>query len=309
MKKISIKLCSAVLLVALTVLHFSSCDFVFGQRDTGNTTNDSGGKTEASQGNNSDDNIYNALELKSDDELIASLIEYLQQMLTEHNIISYSTSDKINSIKNGVQPLLLDFTSSSSYFVASYYNIQHYYEIGCNCCADKYTWVRFDTLETIPEEYKGQNLLYIFQIDEASLVKNILSDDAILPSVSHFHLYRLPNGNGIIDPPDYEKTFIYLNSSNDDNIYYTSGIYYHRLITLPCIYFEDNYYLYFWLHSIYSDGSRSDYDLVWEFGEYYEAVFDIMIVDKYSVTNKSGSTAYYGLIDICDFAKVIMNNE
>lgn len=81
------------------------------------------------------------------------------------------------------------------------------------------------------------------------------------------------------------------------------------MITLPCIYFEDSYYLNFMVYNIYADGSRYDSNLVWEFGEYYEAVSDIMIVDKYSVTHKSGSTTYYGLIDVCDFAKLIMSNE
>ena len=58
------------------------------------------------------------------------------------------------------------------------------------------------------------------------------------------------------------------------------------------------------MYRIEPTGERYDYDLKWEFGEYYDALMEIVIEGRDSY--KSGETMYYnGLFAIEDFGEIL----
>ena len=56
------------------------------------------------------------------DELIDALVEYLQGLGVEYELPDTSLSIKIDKIKKGQQPLLVDFDPDIFYFVCGYYD-------------------------------------------------------------------------------------------------------------------------------------------------------------------------------------------
>ena len=42
------------------------------------------------------------------------------------------------------------------------------------------------------------------------------------------------------------------------------------------------------------------------FGDYYDAVAEIMIMDKYSITYETGAIATYGLLEVNEFANAVL---
>lgn len=255
----------------------------------------------ADVGGNIPDGV-NATIISSDDVLIVNLIAYLRQLMTDYDMISRTTADKINKIKNGAQPLLIDFTASEPYFVCAYYNSISSFEFAAFCCAEEYTWVRINNLDEIPEKYNNQDLFLIFQIDEATTVKNILSEGSEPDTVLHYHLYRMPQG--IITPPNYERTFIYLNSFDGDCLYYTTDMYNHRSNRLSCVNLDGSCYLKFELYRTYGD-TRKDADYSFDFDIYHDELINLMIPDRYSVKYDNGTTVYYGVIDINSFVNLL----
>ena len=255
----------------------------------------------ADVGDNIPDGV-NATKISSDDMLIVNLIAYLRQLIADYDLPSITTADKINKIKNGAQPLLIDFTASEPYFVCAYYNSISNFEFSAFCCAEEYTWVRINNLDEIPEKYNNQDLFLIFQIDEATTVKNILSEGLEPDTVLHYHLYRLPQG--IIIPPDYERMFIYLNSSDESCLYYTTDMYYHKLRTLRCVNIDGEYYLNYELYRTHGD-TRKDADHSLDFDIYYDDLMNLMIPNRYSIQKDNNTTVYYGVIEIESFANFL----
>ena len=109
----------------------------------------------------------------------------------------------------------------------------------------------------------------------------------------------------------FDETFIYLNypnaylnkfSQSTRTMYYCKSIYYHPIYTIPCVYLDGEYYLYFSRYTVYADGSCSEEnDYTYTFGKYYDALIGVMDKNKYSVTYEDGKTKFYGTIRIDDF--------
>ena len=297
-----IKFCSLlIILVCLTLL----CGCF---SDTRNIND------EISTGKNSVDNIYEqsfAIE-DSDtltDEMINTLVDYLQGLYVEYELPDSSLSRKIDNIKNGHQPLLVDFDPDNFYFVCGYYDgITENGPLKYRN-SEEYTWVRFESADKIKEVHKGKKFIVAFQINKALLVRDIVSQKAILPRVEHFQMYEPIFENGVNTSTHivFEKEFIYLNPSNTERVYHSTSAFNHQVVTIPCILLDNEYYITRVTFSIHSNGNTSEGNLKGDFGTYYDALISIMNTAKYSVTNQQGRTDYYGLIDIDDFVNRVIN--
>ena len=261
-----------------------------------------------STGTNSVNNIYEQSFAVEDsdtlnDELIASLVVYLQEYHMEVDIPDSSLSIKIDRIKNGQQPLLVDFDPTNFYFVCGYYNgITEDGPLQYNN-ADEYTWVRFESQDEIKEIHEDKKFVVAFQINKALLVKDIASEKAIIPRVEHFQMYDpfFENGVNTNTHVVFEREFIYINSSNADRIYHSVTAHNHQVVTIPCILLDNKYYITRVTHTIYASGNKAEGNLKEDFGTYYDALISIMDTTRYNVTNEQGRTDYYGLIEINDF--------
>ena len=96
-----------------------------------------------------------------------------------------------------------------------------------------------------------------------------------------------------------------MNSSNERNVYHSIKAYYNELKTIPCICLNKRYYLTKELYTVYADGTRSDGNVISDFGKYYDTLVNIMDTTGYSVTDEQGRTNFYGLIEINAFSNCI----
>lgn len=243
------------------------------------------------------------------DELIDSLIDYLKMLYVECELADTSLSGKIDKIKFGHQPLLVDFDPTNFYFVCGYYdgitkNGPREYEN-----SDKYTWVRFESADEIQESHEDKKFIVAFQINKALLVRDIASQKAIIPRIEHFQMYEPIFENGVNTNTHivFEDEFIYLNPSNADRIYLSAAAFDHQVVTIPCILFENEYYISHFMYSIHINGEKDEMNLRGVFDQYYDSLMSVIQPTKYSITRSSGITDYYGLITIDDFVNIITN--
>ncbi len=242
--------------------------------------------------------------LQNKDALVCALTKYLQDLFVSHDMPETSTATKIEEIKNGKQALHVGFNKSEYYFVCAYYNIGHYDEANDYCCVTNYTWVKFNNANEISEKYDDLNFVVAFQINKASLVTDIVTKNSPVPNVEHFQEYipNFNNGFNTNGSTKFDISFVYLNSSNDENVYHSVSAYYNALKTLPCISVNGQYYITKELYTLYADGTRSDINVISDFGKYYDTLVNIMDTTSYSVTDEKGRTTFYGLIEISAFS-------
>jgi hypothetical protein len=258
--------------------------------------------------NNYNDN--NSLEvLSNDSDLVLALIDYLHLRDADVQISDVTAENKINKIKKGHQNLLVDFKSSSCYFVCGYYNNQHKTESDIFCCANKYTWVKYEDESFIKENYGENKLIIAFQINKASFIVDILSNGETNCVMEHCQTFapQFINGKNVKAPDVFDESFIYINSSDKTNLYHFTPFYINRLITFPTIYLDGKYYLTTELYVKYADGKCFEPGLA-DFGKYENDWKSIILTDKYSVSTEE-KTIYYGLVDVNDFVKNIIDLE
>lgn len=259
------------------------------------------------------DNIYEQSFAVEDsdtltDELIDSLIDYLKMLYVEYELPDTSLSGKIDKIKNGQQPLFVDFDPTDFYFVCGYYDgITENGPLKYRN-SEEYTWVRFESADEIQENHEDKEFIVAFQINKALLVRDIASPKAIIPRVEHFQMYEPIFENGVNTNAHivFEEEFIYLNKSSAERIYHSTSAFTHQVVTIPCILLDNEYYITRVTFSIHSNGNTSEGNLKGDFGTYYDALISIMDTTKYSVTTTQGRTDYYGLIEINDFVDHIL---
>lgn len=240
------------------------------------------------------------------DELIDALVEYLQGLGVEYELPDTSLSIKIDKIKKGQQPLLVDFDPDIFYFVCGYYDgITENGPLKYRN-SNEYTWVRFESADEIQESHEDKKFIVAFQINKALLVWDIASQKAILPRVEHFQMYEPIFENGVNTNTHivFEKEFIYLNPSNAERIYHSTSLFNHQVVTIPCINY-DEYYISHFMYSIHINGEKDEMNLRGVFDQYYDSLMSVIQPTKYSITRSSGITDYYGLITIDDFVKII----
>ena len=239
-------------------------------------------------------------------ELIAELVDYLQELNAFHSVSYKSWEDKINDIKKGTQPIHIVFDSTQYYYVCGYFSetdrdYNH---------TDKYTWVRFKKEGDIQEYYNDERIIVAFQINTSSSAVDIVQNNRAVSKVEHFQLYKTQfvDGVNVNAAISFDETFIYLNSSDKHNIYYSTGWYYNPLVTLKCINFDGEYYLPYRLYQVYNNvESEVEWEYIEEdFGKYYDVLRRITVTENYSSTSSSGVTTFYGLIPIEDFANEVL---
>lgn len=243
------------------------------------------------------------------ESLILSLTEYLQNLYAEYEMPEKSFANKIGEIKTLHSSLHVKFDSSKYYYACAYYPSTHEHETKMYCCAADYTWVRFNDERDI-QEYDNDALFVVaFQINMQSFARNISSNITTNQKIEHYQIYKpiFKDGFNIAPSIVFDSSFIYLNKKPEDHvIYHTMDANDHDWLTIPCIELEDQYYLIFPLYTEYTDGYRSEVNLVQEFGEYYDDLLNIMVRDRHNMCDEKGRTTYYGLFSIDDFANDIL---
>ena len=245
------------------------------------------------------------------DELIATLVDYLHSFLTSYDMPDTSLAIKIDDIKDGKQPLLLEFDPSDFYYVCGYYKGTPENESPEYRHTSDYLWLRYEKAEDIREKYRGRTCIAAFRINPAAKVSDIRSENAKVPTFEHFAMFdpSFKNGYHTGETVGFNERFIYLNAASDKKtVYYTTSAYNHNWITIPCIKLDGELYIETPIYRIRSDGERQNSDLEWEFGKYYDTLMRIMITDKYSVTLEQG-TRYYGLFLINEFVESVLNER
>ncbi len=153
-------------------------------------------------------------------------------------------------------------------------------------------------------------MLAAFQLNRASLVKDILSDESAVPHMEHFQRYKpeFNNGFNTKEALFFDGIYIYLNSSDQANVYHSKSSKnpYHPFVTIPCVYIDEQYYIPLKLYKVNTDGKRYDSNISWDLGKYYDAMMEIMVTGKYSKTEKNGSVSHYGLFEITEFVNEII---
>ena len=237
------------------------------------------------------------------EELIDQIIEYLIHVSIDHDMPSVSIADKINRIKGGQQLLHIGFDSQSEYyFVCAYFNTSHNELFKC-CCSEEYTWVGFKNADEIPEYYNGEKFLVAFQINKASFVEGVVTNEKPIPNMEHFKHYFpiFEEGFNISPPIVFEDEFIYLNPSDGSTVYYSTDVHYHILVTMRCIHLDGKDYiakiLYYSAQSF--DEERVNEKLEYELGEYYDLLIDMMII------HDDGENPIYGLFEIDEFVNKV----
>ncbi len=313
------KFVSLILLCSLVLVCASAC--MVPSNDGGETTVGNNEETTAENTEETtfecveettvkDDDTYettqgsNEGEFVEDSDLIYELghfLEYTFHMETDPAIRTVAM--RINEIKHGTQPLLVAFDSSSYYFVCAYYHSNTHEERGYCCSAEYTTWVKYENASDIQNYYNGEKIAVAFQINRASLVTDILSDEASVPEAEHFRIYvpSFTNGFNTKEADAFEEIFIYLNPSDKSNIYYCIDVDYNEFNTFQCVDVDGTLYIPIRLHTTYANGNSSDKDLYEELGEYYDVIMSFLEKNDPYIVVENGTTRTYGLISVDDF--------
>ena len=285
------RIISLILLCALSLMCFSGCA----------NSNDS-------SGDNNEPETKKPVELQSGDALVSVLAEHLQSLNAFTYYISFTSEEKINFIKDGIQAVRADFNSSSRYFVCAYYDVHGYeYETRNYCCAYKYTWVKFESAGDISEKYKDLHFIAAFQIDNPATVSDLVSKDAKTPNVEHFTMYSPTFADGIntASALDFNTSSILLDYNDTETLYYTTTNESYKASTLDCINIDGRCYLTVYLYTIATDNSYNEANTSGNLGEYYDVLMSVMSDKVYGEIDSRGRTNCYGLIEINDFIDCI----
>lgn len=312
-----------LLVSALLLLPLSSC-FADKQNEgttpnntTENTTPEVTTPEATTPPENNQDNtpVVNAGELlDKESDLVVTLVDYLKEYWIQVERVPLSLANQINEIKNGAKPLHVVFDSANYYYVCGYYTSPHELEYMHYCCPEEYTWVKYEDESQIQEYSNEMKCIVAFQINNALTVTDILSNETNAPDMQHFQIYAptFENGVNAREALVFDETFIYLNDTNKDTLYHCVDVYYHELITIPCVCLDNQYYISVYLDTIGSgeifnlEKTLSKDSITYNFGEYYDSIVSIMNTEKHRVTNEQGYTHCYGLILIADFISGII---
>ena len=244
-----------------------------------------------------------------DDDIIPFLVEYIKDRLATHDITLVTSADKINKIKSGQQALHVAFDPSSCYFVCGYYEDSSFEESVLNRHVDEYTWVKYENESEIREEHEGLGFIVAFQVNRALFVNDIMSKNTKSPKMEHFQLYspEFVDGFNTKSADIFDETFIYINNSSRNTIYYARSSFLDYQVTFSCVHFNEQYYLSIQLYNVYpSSGHYSKWTYEDDLGEYYEDIFSLMRVDNiYTEITEKETIIFYGLVEIDDFVDII----
>ena len=242
-------------------------------------------------------------------DLIAALSEYLVSLKFDREISETSFAIKIRESKEkGTQPLLVEFDPAKCYYVCGYYREKdaNDHESADNPNVAEYQWLRYEKEEDIRESYRGRTCVAAFRLNPASSVTDIRPEKKTVPAFEHFEKVApvFEGGYNVGKSESFDRVFVYLNSTGKNRIYYTTRNDSNDHFTFRCIRLDGQIFIPVMMYWIEPTGERRDYDLKWEFGEYYDALMEIVIEGRDSY--ESGKTMYYnGLFTIEDFGEIL----
>ncbi len=253
-------------------------------------------------------------ELDKNSELIVTLVDYLNEYWEDCDLPEKTLAGKINDIKSGTKPLHVTFNPDNYYYVCGYYNGSHENEDFDWCCPEEYTWKRYDTEIKIQEYYNGTKCVVVFQMNKALTVTNILSNEAKVPNMEHFQIFTpvFESGANTATAIAFECEFIFLNDEDKDTVYHCKQKYNHELVTMDSIYLDDEYYILQFLEGVLPGEEFNVHEflgnesIIYEFGDYYDAIISVMDTEKYRITKENGKIIYYGVVSIEDFVNNII---
>ena len=242
-----------------------------------------------------------------DNGLIEKLVDYLVEINTNYELTELTPKRRINQINNGKQALLASFDMADSYFVCGYYSEGHENEKKSYCCADKYTWVKTKYADCILESYNSSHHIVSFQLNRASSVENIISATEKAPALEHFQIYKpeFKDGLNIKSPLSFNTRIISIADRDIDTVYISTSSIFFNYYTIPCEKLGKKIYITQMLYVEKSDGTRSENDVSYDLGEYYDALSEIMLTEHYVIPTGDGRSVVYGLFEIDDFVKAI----
>ena len=245
--------------------------------------------------------------IQLDSELITALSEYLKNYYISYEIPSLTFDQKIDKCKKERTPIFVSF-GDECYYAVAYYNEPHV-NAGKFCCYDKYTWIGFKNAESISEILNGEKIVASFQINCAETCYNIKTDDKNYV-VGHFTLYQPEFVDGKAVSPDvsFKNSFIFLTTSEEKLIYYSSKSALHEVYSFDCIEINDCYFAKQMVNAEKGDGIYYEIDLHNCFGAYYDDLIESVILGKYSEKNLD-HTINYALINIEDLAEIIKGDN
>lgn len=243
--------------------------------------------------------VNNGTELKADDALVSALVEYLNELEVDHDMPTITTADKMDAVRDGQQALHVAFDPSKPYFVCAY-------------SADgqkngEYTWLKYTKVGDITKEYSDLQMALAFQVNPSLFVKDIMTEDAEVPTMEHFQPFEPQFNEGLNTKAadTFDETFIYLNSSEGDTVYHSTTAYDHEWVTLPCRYLDGEYYYVRKSQKRYGDVFIFDYDDK-ELGDYYLGMQAVTHSDPYEIIkHDDGGISYILMVKVDWFADVI----
>ena len=133
--------------------------------------------------------VNNGTELKSDDALVVALVEYMNELEVDHDMPAITTADKMDAIRDGQQALHVAFDPSKPYFVCAY--------SADGQQSGEYTWLKYANVGDITKEYEDLQMALAFQINPSLFVKDIMTEDATVPTMEHFQPYEPQFNEGL----------------------------------------------------------------------------------------------------------------
>lgn len=306
MKKHLKILVSTILCISL-LLSLLSCDLI------GNETGD----VETDNNNNNQNNEENkkpkgeGTPIDKESNLIKSIIRFLYDINTDHDMIVYNLGSIVYRIKNqGAQPLEAKFNAFDYYYVCGYGSISEEKYLRDDIRAERCEWVKYDSEAEITEYYGEAKCFFVFQFNRASSVINLLTEDDTL-SMEHFLRYepKFEQGTNVNPPIVFDETVIYLyggifKNLEDGTAYYSTSSFYNNyeaVIKFVELYDGKNIYM----------RTKVDYfDYVVEesleghFNRYYDDFIGVTTVDKFSIRIE-GKVNYYSCIKVDDFVRIM----
>ena len=229
-----------------------------------------------------------------DDELVSTLTDYLANYNTNYDIPGHTLGDKLSLIANGYNPLLVKF-GDDCYYAVAYYTPEHDHDETMDyCCSDKYVWIGYKTADAISKTWQGKELVAAFQINNNEFCRDLVTG-SIDVKMLHFSLFTPEFSGDKAKTPNivFDNLFIYITTSNEDCIYYTSAVAYHEPWTIDCVEVNGEYYVL--APTCNSEDSYEKY-----YREYYDAC-RLMWLDQIYYT--SGFS--YHLIPLDDLVELI----
>ena len=236
-------------------------------------------------------------ELVAEDALVIALVEYLNELEVDHDMPAITTADKMDAIRDGQQALHVAFDPSKPYFVCAY--------SADGQQSSEYTWLKYANVDDITKEYEDLQMALAFQVNPSLFVKDIMTENATVPTMEHFQPYEPQFNEGVnTNAADtVDETFIYLNSSEENAVYYSTTAYDHEWVTVPCRYLDNEYYFVREAHKKFPDGFILDLDDK-DLGSYEYSISTITNLHE-GITNADETITYLGLVTVDWFADVI----